>query len=119
MIYFVGIHHKKGLPALCSTTRSGKKIDAVIARLDVPCEKVNLFSTEYIPKPWTSDEYIRECEKFYDRVPQDGCIIVLLGRAVSDHFPYGIYRRCKVIPFRHPAFSPPSFVDDLTALLSV
>ena len=93
MIYFVGIHHKKGLPALCSTTRSGKKIDDVIARLDVPCEKVNLFSTEYIPERWTSDEYIRECEKFYDRVPQDGCTIVLLGRAVSDHFPYGIYRQ--------------------------
>jgi len=124
MIYFIGIHHKPGLPALCSTTRSGKKIDAVIKRLGQPCEKVNLFGTNYIPPftkmtaaDWQSDEYSRERQAFLQRVPQDDCTIVLLGKSVVDHFPHSYYRRCKVITFRHPAFSPPSFVDDLVSLL--
>lgn len=117
MIYFIGIHHKPGLPALCSTTQSGKKIDAVIKRLSQPCKKENLFSTDYIPSDCQSDEYSREIQAFFQRVPQDDCTIVLLGKAVADHFPHSYYRYCKVITFRHPAFSPTSFVDDLVALL--
>lgn len=114
MIYFVGIHHKPGLPALCSTTQSGKKIDAVIKRLNKPCKKENLFSTDYIPSD--PDEYDRERRAFFQRCPHN-CTIVLLGKAVVDHFPHGYYQHCKIITFRHPAFSPPSFVADLVSLL--
>ena len=111
MIYFVGIHHKPGLPALCSTTQSGKKIDAVIACLKVACEKVNLFSTTYIPE-LHSDEYSRELQRFIDTVP-DGNTIVLLGQAVNTHFPAYAYLRSKIIKFRHPAFSLPLYVTEL------
>ncbi len=110
MIYFVGIHHKPGLPALCSTTLSGRKIDAAIACLKEPCKKVNLFSTTYIPE--YSDEYNRELQRFIDTVP-DGNTIVLLGQAVNTHFPSHFYRRSKIIRFRHPAFSPPLYVTEL------
>lgn len=117
MIYFIGIHHKAGLPALCSSTKSGKKIDAVIARLNQACKKENLFSTDYMPKPST-DEYINEIKRFLQRVPQsDDCTIVLLGKTVVDHFPHGEYKKCKIITFRHPSFSPPSFVDNVVGLL--
>lgn len=116
MIYFIGVHHKPGLPALCSTTQSGKKIDAVAKRLGQPCEKVNLFSTDYIPKIGT-DEYADEISKFLYRVSLVDSTIVLLGRDVKRHFPYKYYHQCKVIAFRHPAFSLPSFVDDLVSLL--
>ena len=111
MIYFVGIHHKPGLPALCSTTQSGRKIDAVIACLKVPCKKVNLFSTTYIPE-LPSNEYSRELQRFIDNVP-DESLIVLLGQAVTTHFPFAFYRRSKIIRFRHPAFSPPLYVTEL------
>ncbi len=116
MIYFIGIHHKPGLPALCSTTQSGKKIDAVIKRLNQPCEKVNLFSTDYIPDR-QSGMYQLERNNFLLSVPMECCTIVLLGKAVVEHFPFGCYQLCKVIKFRHPAFSPPTFVDDLVSLL--
>lgn len=116
MIFFVGIHHKPGLPALCSTTYSGKKIDAVIKRLNGPCEKVNLFSTDYVPQK-DSDEYTGEISNFLYRASLVDATIVLLGSEVQKHFPYEYYHQCKVIKFRHPAFSPPSFVDDMVSLL--
>lgn len=116
MIFFIGIHHKPGLPALCSTTRSGKRIDAVIKRLNQPCEKVNLFSTDYIPQKDT-DEYSDEISKFLYLVNLVGSTVVLLGIDVQNHFPYQYYHQCKIVKFRHPAFSPPSFVDDLVSLL--
>ena len=114
MIYFVGIHHKPGLPALCSTTRSGKKIDAVILRMRWECKKMNLFSTDCIPQG--SSEYWAEHKKFVDNVP-DGSTIVLLGKAVDRHFPASFYLRSKIIRTRHPAFSRASFVDDLVKLI--
>jgi hypothetical protein len=117
MIYFVGIHHKPRKEAFCSTTLSGKKIDAVINRINDRCMKVNLFTTEYIPV-LQSDEYSIEIQGFFKRVPQDDCTIVLLGKAVLDHFPHGYYRHCNVLIFRHPSFSPPSFVDDLVNFIN-
>jgi hypothetical protein len=49
-IFFVGIHNKPGLPPLCSTTRSGKLIDRIIAKV-VGAEiiKTNLYECEYMP----------------------------------------------------------------------
>jgi len=115
-IYFVGIHHKPGLLALCSTTQSGKKIDAVIKRLGRPCEKVNLFSTDHVPTKG-GDEYSDEISKFLYRVAPVDSVIVLLGVDVQSHFPYQYYHQCKVVKFRHPSFSPPSFVDNLYNIL--
>jgi hypothetical protein len=50
-IIFVGIHHKPGLPALCSSTRTGKLIDRVIAsELDgLHPVKSNLYELDHIP----------------------------------------------------------------------
>jgi hypothetical protein len=118
MIYFVGIHHKPGLPALCSTTQSGRKIDAVIARLNEPCKKVNLFSTTYIPE-LMSKEYAVELRKFIDAI-QDNSTLCLLGNDVRNHFPLHLFtkKKIRIVGFRHPAFSPSSFVDDIVLLLS-
>ena len=112
MIYFVGIHHKKGLPALSSTTRSGKKIDSVIDIIRIESFKINLFSTDYIPNIKTG-EYKCEIEKFLQAVPDIDNIIVLLGNDVNKHFPHRSYNNAKIIKFRHPAFSGSNYSKDL------
>jgi len=117
MIYFVGIHHKPGLPALCSTTQSGKKIDAVTRLITQPYEKINLFSTDHIPNRG-SLAWHKERQNMLRSIPLSGCTIVLLGKQVENHFPSGCFLDCKIIKFRHPAFSPPSFVDDLVKLIN-
>jgi len=117
MIYFVGINHKGELSAFCPTTRSGKKIDEVIAQLVLnDYKKINLYSTDYIPKKW-SIKHIIEISKFLGNV-QDGKVFVLLGKEVQRRFPYEGIGRAKIIKFRHPSFSGASFVPDLVKILS-
>lgn len=116
MIYFIGIHHKKNLAAFCSSTRSGKKIDDVISKMTDPiCRKINLFTTDYLPKKGTA-EFTKEINKFIDSVPESATL-VLLGNDVKKLFPYHLYRESKIIKFRHPSFSTASFADDLFSLL--
>jgi hypothetical protein len=116
MIYFIGIHHKENLPAFCSSTRSGKKIDAVIEKMTDPiCRKINLFTTSHLPKRGTS-EFAKEINKFIDYVPENA-VLVLLGNEVQKLFPYHLYNKSKIVKFRHPSFSKSSFVDDLASLL--
>lgn len=115
MIYFIGIHHKGNLPALCSTTRSGKKVDVVINLLNRKCEKTNLFSSDCIPTDKT--EYEKQLRTFLDRT-KDGDTLVLLGKDVQRHFPlYLLKRKVRIVGFRHPAFSGGSWSNDLFSLL--
>lgn len=86
-VIFVGIHNKPGLPPLCSSTKSGKLIDRIIAKLpaDVNCEKTNLYDIDYLPK----DQYEKDIIslKWWEKVSiADFDIIVLLGIEVHENF---------------------------------
>jgi hypothetical protein len=49
-VIFVGVHNKPGKTALCSTTRSGKVVDAIIRNLpEFECIKTNLHDTDFLP----------------------------------------------------------------------
>lgn len=86
-VIFVGIHNKPQIAALCSSTKSGKLIDRIIAKLptDVDCEKTNLYDVDYLPK----DQYEKDIIslKWWEKVSiADFDIIVLLGIEVHDNF---------------------------------
>lgn len=111
MVTFVGIHYKEGMKALDSRTRSGKKIDAVIERLNCECKKTNLFSGLEVPK--CKEEQKKEVIRFREQINDEG-VFILLGGKVKRYFPYQRFENAKIINHRHPSFSPSSFVDELT-----
>jgi hypothetical protein len=81
-VFFVGIHHKPGLPALCSTTKSGKVIDQIIAELpEFECIKTNLFTTAFETPLVNAAHYWRKRVGW-----QSGDITILLGGKVVDYF---------------------------------
>ena len=112
MVTFVGIHYKEGMTALDSRTRSGKKIDSVISGLPVECRKDNLFQTTFIPEFRGYG-----IEDFTKRVSDEG-VIVVLGKETQKYFPYGRYKKAKVINYRHPSFSNKSFSEKLIELIN-
>lgn len=72
-IVFVGVHNKPGLGALCSTTKTGKWVDAVIDRLKVlgiqnSVIKSNLFDLDYLPsdRQHEKEKYVVEWVKRVD-----------------------------------------------------
>lgn len=83
-IIFVGIHHKPGLPALCSSTKSGKLIDRVIAaELDgLHPIKSNLYELDHIPADRVINfrHYIAEWKK---RVRYNERIDLVVGLGVE------------------------------------
>jgi hypothetical protein len=104
-VFFVGIHNKPGLPPLCSTTKSGKVIDKVIAALPgVECIKTNLFNTNFEtplvdpPRIWAKRVGATEHD-----------VIILLGGVVTAYF-----RRSHIAWIRQGwnSFSHPSRADD-------
>ena len=107
MVTFVGIHYKEGMEALDSRTRSGKKIDDVISRLNCECKKDNVFDETSIPET-TCFALLA----FTRRVPDEG-VIVVLGKQAQKHFPSNKYKKAIIINHRHPSFSPRSFAEDL------
>ena len=54
-VIFTGIHNKPDKPPLCSTTRTGKLVDAIIARVHEECPKLtcvksNFFDANELPE---------------------------------------------------------------------
>ena len=79
MIYFVGVHYKKGYTALDSRTISGKIIDRIIEGVGKDrCEKMNLYPTEYLPSVDFQKEYI---QKFINSIDNNS-LYILLGKEV-------------------------------------
>lgn len=98
MIYFVGIHHKKGMTAFDSRTVSGKIIDEIISGLNVECKKLNLFPTEYLPNIYQRELFTHN---FIQNIDSDG-LYVLFGVHVSSL----LHDRIKnSISFEHPAYA--------------
>lgn len=93
-IIFVGIHAKPGLPPLCSTTKTGKIIDAIIAEVAKPAQvpvfkavKANLFTDQDAYKNSASMPAHRIGSSFVKEMkimPWD--ILVLLGLDVQQFF---------------------------------
>lgn len=83
-VLFVGIHHLAGLPALCSTTKSGKVIDHVIANLgpDHECIKTNLFNANVELR---IDNPVYKWSQRIGRREEDD-ILILLGSRVTHYF---------------------------------
>lgn len=95
-IFFVGMHNKPGLKPLCSSTKTGKIIDAVIIRLDCECVKTNLCDTDYIP-----DNVPYHAQAWHCRfVPEPEDYIVLLGHWVQQNF---VKSQGIIIKVPHPA----------------
>lgn len=100
-IYFVGIHNKKGMIPLCSSTKSGKLINRIIAQVSIPVVKTNLCDLDYLPID--ENEIIQQkfiwLEK-YDPNKED--VIILLGNFVHKNFPDSCI--CEnIIKIKHPA----------------
>jgi hypothetical protein len=99
-VIFVGMHNKPGMKPLDSKTLSGKIIDTIISRLDIPCIKTNLCNTDYFITDDLDAE--REAAEWYNRIePDESDIVILLGRWVHDNFQY---RLPKVFQVAHPAY---------------
>jgi hypothetical protein len=100
-IIFVGIHNKPGLPPLCSTTRSGKVIDACIKELKPRYRsfKSNLFDTDYYPVHGM--EHVGLYTKWRERVGYNPVIdiVVLLGAKVQSEWRFSGIKN--TIPMRH------------------
>lgn len=117
-VVFIGVHNKPRKPPLCSTTLSGSTIDAVIAQLNAECVKVNLYSTEYIPK---GSEQIMLIIEFLRTAPiEKEDIAVLLGYIVQ--YTLAPRLQCKLIRAAHPSLqyskvSRPEYIQKLTTTI--
>ncbi len=94
------MHNKPGKPPLCSSTKTGKIIDAIIKQLDFEdCIKTNLMDVDVMPNDYSTvkalatDWVIRIKPSEYD-------IIILLGTFVQFNFPRVATR--KKIKAAHP-----------------
>lgn len=102
-VIFVGIHNKPGLTPLCSSTKTGKIIDQVIALLpnETKAIKTNLFDANFIP----DDSILRasHIRNWLIRSQADfNDIIILLGKDVAKYFPKNMIG-FNIIKFPHPA----------------
>ena len=111
-IIFVGMCHKPDKPALCPTTKTGKLINRIIAKLpsSTQIEKTNLYSTDYLPMK--SDEQIELQEEwFWTTLPTYDDVIVLLGqRTQLDFVRMNNNHNLRPLRVAHPA-SKRSHVD--------
>ena len=97
-IVFVGIHYKPGLEALDSRTKTGKIIDLIINQVgNIPCEKTNLFPTDYLP-------ICRNCQQRYVSLFEfeEDALYVGLGKRVNCQLE-GICNNH--VPVYHPAWA--------------
>lgn len=79
-IIFVGLHHKPGMAALDSRTKTGKMVDEIIGYLgNHECEKRNLFPQERMPTKLEANQALRDWKK------TPGAIHVLLGKQVQSY----------------------------------
>jgi len=97
-IIFVGMNNKEGRQPLCSSTRSGKLIDKVIAALGpgYECVKTNLYDID----TWPEKIYFPHDWVIRSNYLEKGGTIVGLGESVHNVFHRYGYRFVKVA---HPA----------------
>lgn len=83
VVYFVGMHFKKGFLALDSRTWTGKVVDRIQEGIDRYIIKTNLADVEFLPDQ--PEEYAKG---WHDRNPglRRNDVVVLLGRWVQKHF---------------------------------
>lgn len=97
-VIFVGIHYKIGFKALDSSTQSGKIIDLVIERIELPCEKTNLFPTPHMPG---FHEGFDLRDKFLESVDLHA-LYVLLGADVRKYLEYQVPH---FLVWEHPGYA--------------
>lgn len=97
-VIVVGIHNKKGLEPLDSSTKSGKLIDRIAKELKVKVCKTNLFNVDYLPK--SSDVNRLKAEWLVTHKPTNDDVVVLLGSKVQKEFDFKANRLVKI---KHPA----------------
>ena len=96
----MGVHYKLNTMALCSSTKSGKLIDRIIAKIgNVEVLKTNLYNVEYYPK--SKEERVQLAHEWnFANSTTHSDIIVLLGAEVHNNY---IPTEGKVIKIAHPA----------------
>lgn len=101
-ILFVGIHNKPTKRPLCSSTRSGKRIDKIASAFpDIDCVKMNLFNLTYMPK---GNEWNIQRTKFFKRAELDhDDILVGLGHEVNRALQGDERVICKMVSIVHPS----------------
>lgn len=98
-VIFIGVHNKPGLEPLCSSTKSGKLIDRVIAQLICNTLKTNLYDVNYLPVGKDVKETYAS-DWLYRIVPNRNDIVILLGAEVQKYYRH---YRGKILIFAHPA----------------
>jgi hypothetical protein len=99
-ILFVGVHYKDALPALCSSTKSGKLIDRVIAELpEHKCLKTNVFSTCHLPNDHTYKMALAYSWKQVWKITGEEIVVALGGTVKLYLESVGV----KVIHVPHPS----------------
>jgi hypothetical protein len=103
-IIFVGLHHKPGKEALCSSTKTGKLIDRIIEEGGFKSwQKTNLYPTEYLPKNEEADWHAWQ---WWVRLkPNEADVIVMLGAEVQKGFKNSVHPLVwpKILKVAHPA----------------
>lgn len=99
-IIFVGLHNKPNMQPLDSHTKTGKLLDRIIKELPRGIEiiKSNLFDVDYMP---CSVDFIKLIYEWYwEYLPIENDIIVLLGAIVHKEF---IFDNGNIVKIAHPA----------------
>jgi hypothetical protein len=118
-IFFVGVHFKKGMDALDSSTKSGKLIDAVIKYAPKnEYVKTNLFNTDYLPQKDNREKYVLDwASKNNYNNKKD--IIFALGAIVQNE----MINHFDIICVKHPASiwsnkSKQEYIDNIISKLA-
>ena len=98
-IIFVGLHNKKGMKPLDSSTKSGKLIDRIEIELPINVERTNLFDVDYLPYHKEERQELSK-EWFWTHLPCPDDVVVLLGGIVHKSFSHNVENLIKVA---HPA----------------
>lgn len=86
-IIFVGIHNKPGLPPLCSSTKTGKIIDRIIAGLTHRnVLKSNLYNFDAFPETPLSPQLSSLAWAKRINYNEDNDIVICLGQFVRNVF---------------------------------
>lgn len=99
-IIFVGIHNKPNLQPLYSSTKTGKLVNRIIDKLpnNFEIKKTNLFNVDYFPNQ--EDIIDLAYEWYWENLPTDEDIIVLLGSVTHKEFRFELKNLVKIA---HPA----------------
>lgn len=100
-VIFVGMHNKPNKAPLCSSTKSGKMVDKIIAQVDGFTIKTNLFDIDYFPIRSEHDYYANGLEYIEAHNISEDDICVLMGKFVQENFPK---TNATLIKIPHPSY---------------